>query len=98
MDGTVSKISVDGNVIATYPVGGKHVDILYAEYEGGRYIWVANMDDDTVMKLSLDGQRVAVVPVDEGPASLALFGSDLIVVSSVIQSLTRVPLATRDGG
>ncbi|MCH7734483.1 MAG: hypothetical protein IH961_04630 [Chloroflexi bacterium] len=98
LDGTVSKISVDGNVVATYPVGGRPVDILYAEYEGGRYIWVANMDDDTVMKLSLDGQRVAVVPVDEGPVSLALFGSDLIVVSSVIQSLNRVPLATRDGG
>ena len=97
LDGTVSKISMDGNVIATYSVGVMPVDILYAEYEGDRHIWVANMDDDTVVKLSLDGLRVAVVPVTEGPAGLAQFGSDLIVVSGVTQSVSRVPLTTRDG-
>ena len=47
MDGTVSKLSLDGEVVATYPVGAAPAKILSVNGE----IWVTLTSDDSIVRL-----------------------------------------------
>ena len=50
-DGTVSRMNLDGEVVATYPVGAGPALLEF----DGRNIWVTNTSDDTVTKITLPG-------------------------------------------
>ena len=48
-DGTVSRMNLEGEVVATYPVGAGSGRLAF----DGTSIWVTNTSDDTVTKLTL---------------------------------------------
>ena len=51
-DKTVTRLSLDGTALGTYPVGGLPSALAF----DGEDIWVTNMDDSTVTRLSTDGE------------------------------------------
>ena len=48
MDGTVTKLSLDGEILATYPVGAAPAKIIPVNGE----IWVTLTSDDSIVKLT----------------------------------------------
>ncbi len=74
--GTVTRIGLDGSVIASYPVGNGPVALAY----DGASLWVANQSDSAVVALSLeDGAIQATYAVPGRPSALALDGQQLWV-------------------
>ena len=89
---TVSKLSLDGSVIGTFPVNGFLPQALGFD---GEAIWVDNGDRGTVTRRSLDGAELGTFPVGGGNTLDFVFdGAVMWVSDGVAGSVTAL---TPDG-
>lgn len=81
--GTVSMLTVEGEIVGEFPVGRWPVALAF----DGEALWVANVLDKSVMRLALDGSSIGEIVLDLRPVAVAVVGENLWVLA-----------ATDDGG
>lgn len=96
----VSKLSLDGSVLASFPVDGFIPQALGFD---GKAIWVSNGDRGTVTKRSLDGAELGTFPVGGNTLDFAFDGASMWVSDGLAGTVTALapdgtPLGTFPAG
>ena len=99
-DDSLMKLSPDGTVLSTFPVGKGPVALTF----DGEHLWVANTGLDptteepppgTVSKLRLTGEVVGEFPVGRWPVAMAFDGQRLWVANLVDKTVMQLSLDGR---
>ena len=85
VDGTVSRVPLEGGDVAAFEVGSEPKGIAFA----GDSIWVAVTGDDEVKRLDADGEVTATIGVADEPRGVAA-GFDTVWVSSAAGVVTQI--------
>ena len=73
LDGTVTRLNLDGTALDTYTVGNAPHGIIF----DGQSIWVSNSGDGTLYQLDLKGTLLSTLTVGNAPAGLAFDGASM---------------------
>ena len=88
---TVSKMSVDGDVVGVYSVGNRPRALAF----DGENVWVANGGDNTVMKITPEGDLLNIIRIGTGrtaPSGLLFDGEFIWVAASWGNNITKLNL------
>ena len=100
---TIDKISLDGDLIGSFPIGKRNVDYegigtdtggqgpTALAFDGGN-IWVASNWIDLVAMVNTDGEVVKEITVGAWPSGLAFDGNSVWVSNFVDNTVTRLGL------
>jgi YVTN family beta-propeller protein len=82
----VTKLSLTGTVIGTYPVQTAPAGIVF----DGRYIWVTNSGSNTISQLDYtNGALIGSYPVNNSPIGVCFDGNAIWVANETSGNLLR---------